>query len=140
MLVGEARGEPGQRGRIGVVEQPGVERLGHQQVGLVEDAHEPLPFLGERPAVQVAPRLEHLQHPIESPSQRLGASEDLALEVVHLATDPVRPAGGPQVAIEVGTARHRIVVGVVERTVGSAVGAARGIGCRRARRPGSAPR
>ena len=38
VLVGEARHQAGQAGRVEVVEQPGLERLGHQQVALVEDA------------------------------------------------------------------------------------------------------
>ena len=65
-------------GDVEVVEQPGGHRLGHEQIGLVVGAGQHLAGLGERPSVEVAPRLEEAQDTIELAGQRAGAALHLA--------------------------------------------------------------
>ena len=74
----------------------------------MEDAHQALAPRGERPALQVAPGLEQLQHLVEPAGQRLGAAPDLPLEVGHLAADPLGLAGGPEVPVAVGAVGDRV--------------------------------
>ena len=50
---------------VETVEETLPQALHHQQVALVEEAGEDGPCLGERPAVHIAPLVEHLQYSIE---------------------------------------------------------------------------
>ena len=105
-LVAEGGGRAGQRRRVELVEDAGAQRLGHQQVGLVVQPGQLAAGLGERPAVDVAPRLEHPQHPVELAGQRLRASADALLDALGVAVEAVGPVGGPQVAVQLGAGGH----------------------------------
>ena len=108
MLVGEARREAGQGRHVEVVEQPFGDALGDQQVALVEDAHESLAPIGQAPAVEVPPRVEELQDPVEGEGERVGVALDLSAEVGDLALRLPELAGGPEVLGPIRAVGHRV--------------------------------
>ena len=96
------------RGRVEVVEQAVAQGVGHQQVALVVDPGQAAAGVGEGPAVDVAPHLEHPQHPVELAGQRLGAALDPPLQPAQVLLQPLGPLRRPQVAAHVGTVGHRV--------------------------------
>ncbi len=112
MLVGEARHEPGHRGGIEVVEQLLADRLGEEQVALVEQRGEPLAGLGERPVLEVAPELEDADDAIEPARERPDPTADALLELAHLAPDALGLRGGSQAVVELWVAKDRVEVAV----------------------------
>ena len=75
------------------------------------------PERGQRPAVEVAPRLEQAQDPIEAAGERLGAAPDLTPQVLELAADPLGLDGAAQVGVAVGAVGHRVGLRGEERAV-----------------------
>ena len=111
VLVGEARHEGGERRDVEVVEQPAGHRLGDEEIGLVVRAGEHLTGRRERPAVEVAPRLEEPQDPVEPTGQRAGATLHLALQVVELARDALGLHRAADVRLAVGAVGDRVGLG-----------------------------
>ena len=108
-LVGEARHDRGELGRAQAVEQALAERLGEQQIGLGVEAGELLAGVGELPAVDVAPRLEHPQHPVELPGQALAAAAHAPFGALHVALEALDRRRGPQLLLELRVAAQRVV-------------------------------
>ena len=72
-------------------------------------AGEHLALLGQRPAVEVAPRLQEPQHAVEAPGQRVGAGPDLARAGRRaLARGPLAPGRGRGRGARVGAAVDRV--------------------------------
>ena len=90
VLVREHGHQAGHRCRIEIVEQTRVQRLRDQQIALVVEVGEAVAFLGERPSVEVAPRLEHTQHAVEMAGERPGLAFHAPLEVIDLGACPPR--------------------------------------------------
>ena len=74
---------------------------------MVDASQLPSP-IGERPPVDVAPRLEQPEHAIELAGQRVGAASDAAFETAYVLLQPLGPLGRPQVAAEVRAPRDRM--------------------------------
>ena len=76
-LVREARHDRRELAVREPVEQPVADRLRDHEIALGVEAGEQLAGVGERPAVDVAPRLEHAQHAVELAGQALAAAARL---------------------------------------------------------------
>ncbi len=109
-LVGEGGRQRRHRRGVEPVVQAAPQGLGHQQVALMVDASQHVSALGERPPVDVAPRLQHAQHPVELVTQRLGAAVDAPLDAAEVLLQPVGPVGGAQVPAQVRAGRDGMLV------------------------------
>ena len=83
-------------GRVEVVEEPRAQRLGGDEVELGVDPHQAASLLGDRVAVEVAERVEHLADPVELAGDGVGASFDAAGERARLRVGcPEQVVGEP---------------------------------------------
>ncbi len=78
------------------VEQAFPERLGEQEIGLGVHPCESFPRVGERPTVDVPPRLEHAQHPVEMAGQAVVAPADPTLEALQITFESGDRPGDPK--------------------------------------------
>ena len=99
-LVGEARHDGRELRRAEAVEETVADRLREEQVGLGVQARQALARVGERPAVDVAPRLEHAQHAVELAGEAVAAPAHPPLQPLHVALEALdrvrRPEPRPQ--------------------------------------------
>ena len=108
-LVREARHHRGQLGGAQPVEQALAQRFGQQQVGLGVEAGQLLAGVGELPAVDVAPRLQHPAHPVELPGQALAAPAHAALGALDVAVEAFECRRGPHLLLPLRVVRQRVL-------------------------------
>jgi hypothetical protein len=84
-LVGEARREARDPGRVEIVEEPLAQRLGDDEIGLGVEVGEDVAPLRDRPVIDVSPCFEDAQDAVELPGEALAAAAHAALEACHLA-------------------------------------------------------
>ena len=89
MLVGEAGGESSHRRHVEVVEETRDQCLCDQQIGLVVGPSEHVTRLRQGPSIEIAPRLEKAQHPVEATGKRLRASAHLTPQLIEISRDPL---------------------------------------------------
>ena len=85
------------------VEQARGEGLPDQDVAFAVDARQPPAALRDRPTLDVPELLQHPEHAVELPRERLGSCSDPALDPVHPAPDVVGPTRPTLVLTALGT-------------------------------------
>ena len=63
-----------------------ADRLREEEIGLGVEAGQALACVGERPAVDVTPRLEHPQHTVELAREAVVATPDASLQPLDVPT------------------------------------------------------
>ena len=100
MLVDEDRHQACQRCRLEIVEQTLAQTFDDQQVAFVKRLRQDLAGVGQAPAVDVAPVLQHPQHPVEVTSHRLAASAHASTELFDFTGNTLGLRGGLQAIVE----------------------------------------
>src|SRR5438067_1029225 len=83
-----------------VIEQVRAKALGHEEVALVVDPRQLLAGVGEGPSVDVAPRFEDPQHPVELAGEGLGTAAHPTLEAAQLLLQSLGAFSGPEVGAQ----------------------------------------